>query len=71
MEVVYVESSMKSSHTEKEILILRDQLDAEVLAIKKLMDYKDSLIDPELTNMVDDMINKHKDHYNRLYNHIN
>lgn len=70
MEVVYVERNMKSSHTEKKIIILKDRLDAEVFAIKKLMDYKDSLMDSELTNMVDDLINKHKAHYNRLYNHI-
>lgn len=65
-----MEMNMNSIHTEKELLYLQDQLGAEALTIKKLMDYKSDLDDPELANMVDSMINKHQGHYNKLLNHI-
>lgn len=58
------------NYSEKEVLNLKDQLDAEALTIRKLMDYKDNIEDPELLHLVDEMIEKHKQHYNRLVNHI-
>lgn len=60
----------KEIHTEKEMMFIKDELDAEELTIKKLMDYKTDLNDPGLSNLADEMINKHKDHYNRLLSHI-
>lgn len=65
-----MESRMSSSHTDKEILLLKDQLGAEALTIKKYMDYKADIQDPELGKMVDEMIEKHQGHYNRLLSHI-
>lgn len=60
----------KEVHTEKEIMFIKDELDAEEVTIKKLMDYKINLNDPGLYNLADEMIKKHKDHYNRLLSHI-
>lgn len=65
-----MEINTNSTHTEKELLYLQDQLGAEALTIKKLREYKSSLEDPELTNMVDSMITKHQGHYNKLLSHI-
>jgi rubrerythrin len=65
-----MENTTASGHTEKEIIGLKDQLEAESLTIKKLMDYKININDPELSKMVDDMIDQHKSHYNRLLSHI-
>ncbi|TDT50315.1 spore coat protein [Fonticella tunisiensis] len=65
-----MEMKINTTHTEKELLYLKDQLGAEAIAIKKLMDYKANITDPELGNMVNEMITKHQDHYNRLLSHI-
>lgn len=70
LEVMHMEINTNSTHTEKELLYLQDQLGAEALTIKKLREYKSSLEDPELTNMVDSMITKHQGHYNKLLSHI-
>lgn len=63
-------TTLNATHTDKELLILKDQLEAEALTIKKFMDYKQDLQDPELSSMVDQMIKNHQDHYNRLLAHI-
>lgn len=70
LEVMHMEINTNATHTEKELLYLQDQLGAEALTIKKLMEYKGSLEDPELKNMVDNMITKHQGHYNKLLTHI-
>lgn len=59
-----------SVHTEKELMLIKDELDAESLSIKKLNDYKNDVGDPEILTIMDTMIQKHKDHYNRLLNHL-
>jgi hypothetical protein len=65
-----MEGKTSSNHSSKEVMLLRDQLEAEALTIKKLMDYKINLNDPEISTMVDDMIEKHKDHYSRILDHL-
>lgn len=59
-----------AEHTEKEIMMLKDQLEVEALTVRKLIDYKASVDDPELTGILDEMIVKHKSHYERLLSHI-
>lgn len=67
---IVMDGNNYSSHTEKEVLLLKDQLEAEALTIRKLMDYQAELNDPSISKMVDGMIQKHRDHYNRILSHI-
>jgi hypothetical protein len=65
-----MEGKTSSNHSSKEVMLLRDQLEAEALTIKKFMDYKTNMNDPEICSMVDNMIEKHKGHYSRILDHL-
>jgi hypothetical protein len=57
--------------SKKELLYIKDQLDAEQLMINKLKQYGADISDPELKNMCADMVKVHKNHYNTLVKHLN
>lgn len=57
--------------SKKELLSIKDQLDAEKLAISKFAQYEADMDDPGLKSMCRDMIKVHKNHYNMLYKHLN
>lgn len=54
----------------KDLLVIKDQLEAEQLTINKLQEYEAKLDDPGLKNMCKDMIKSHKNHYNTLVKHL-
>lgn len=66
-------NNMNNSATKlstKDLLAIKDQLEAEQLTINKLQEYEAKLDDPGLKTMCKDMINSHKNHYNTLVKHL-
>lgn len=57
--------------SQKELLAIKDQLDAEQLTINKLQQYEADLSDPELKKMCKEMAKVHKNHFNTLVKHLN
>lgn len=57
--------------SQKELLAIKDQLEAEKLVINKLEQYETELEDPELKNIVGEMAKTHKGHYNILVKNLN
>jgi rubrerythrin len=57
--------------TIKELLAIKDQLDAEKLTINKFQQYESDIDDPELKHICEEMIKVHKNHYNTLVKHLN
>lgn len=57
--------------SKKELLAMKDQLDAERIAINKFEQYEVDFSDPELKNICGELVKTHKNHYNTLIKHLN
>jgi rubrerythrin len=57
--------------SQKELLAIKDQLDAEKLTISKFQQYAADFDDPGLKSMCSEMVKVHKNHYNTLVKHMN
>jgi hypothetical protein len=57
--------------SQKELLTIKDQLEAERLTINKFVQYEADFSDPELKSMCSEMVKVHKNHYNTLVKHLN
>ena len=55
----------------KELLAIKDQLDAESLVIHKFEEYETDFDDPGLKGICGEMVKVHKNHYNTLIKHLN
>lgn len=57
--------------TERELLVLQDQLGNEELLIKKFRTYASQTSDPEIRDECNNIAQKHVNHFNTLMRHIN
>lgn len=57
--------------TERELLVLQDQLSNEELLIKKFRSYANESSDPEIKDECNRIAQKHMNHFNMLMKHIN
>lgn len=62
---------MQPNLTERELLVLQDQIMQEMCMITKFSNYAEMTSDPELKNVCRQVAQKHQNHYNTLMRHIN
>ncbi|WP_203227536.1 hypothetical protein [Calorimonas adulescens] len=62
---------MAENLTERELLILQDQIMQEMCMISKFTNYAQMTNDTELKNVCSHVAQKHQNHYNTLIRHLN
>ncbi|MDI6601169.1 MAG: hypothetical protein QME46_05245 [Thermoanaerobacteraceae bacterium] len=62
---------MQENLTERELLVLQDQIMQEMCMITKFSNYAEMTSDPELKNVCRQVAQKHQNHYNTLIRHLN
>jgi hypothetical protein len=56
--------------TSKELMQLEDQLNGEVLLVTKFKNYANQCTDPELKSVLQQIAQKHQNHYATLMRHL-
>ncbi|MDR1465596.1 MAG: spore coat protein [Oscillospiraceae bacterium] len=59
-----------ASLTEKELIALEDQLNAEQLMVKKFRNYASSAQDAQIKTTCEQLANRHKQHYDTLMGYL-
>lgn len=59
-----------SQLTSKELSAIEDQLSLEQLLISKYTSAANSATDPQIKTKLTDIANKHTEHFNKLYKHL-
>lgn len=60
-----------SNLTAKELTAIEDQLSSEQNLVKKYKMYAQSVTDPQIKAVCEQIAAKHQNHYARLLNHLN
>lgn len=62
---------MQGNLTERELLVLQDQIMQEMCMVTKFSNYAEMTNDAELKNVCRQIAQKHQNHYNTLMRHMN